>query len=45
MDTKKRRGHIEEWMSDPLNIGSYASPHNILENLKAIKRLESERIL
>ena len=36
------RAHLKLWKNDELNLGDQVSPHNILENEKAMSTLKSE---
>ena len=38
------KAHMRQWKSDELYLGDQVSPHNILENEKAMSTIKSEHI-
>lgn len=37
--------HLEQWMNDPINQGSTASPHNIMQNIKVMRDIKEKGIM
>jgi len=43
-DGKPVKKHLQEWINDPLHLGTAVTPHNLVQNDAMMQRLASERI-